>query len=163
MGRIADKAKSNIPTTWDMLSKDARIGDTALLEREIYIENLIFASTQDDTAEDAMHELVAEYAGKCLAVECIQLAIDHTQHVSEMESTQQPVELTRFPERLKHLKEAKADLLADIARLEPIVAPLIPNINTRRSASAPRLSSIDDDLLTPNPQDFGPIYAPLET
>lgn len=163
MGRIADKAKSNIPVTWDALNSDPRISDATLLEREKFVESMIFGEVMEDAAEDALDELVAEYAGKYLAIELIGVAIDYYQHLSEMESTQQPVEIVNFPERLKHLKAMKEDLIGDMARLEPIVTPLIPNLTDRRSTSAPRLSSFDDDLLTPNPQDFGPIYAPLET
>ena len=163
MGRIADSAKSNIPVSWDIVMKDARAGDSVLTARENYINNLVLGLEPDQTTEDALHPLVVEYLGKRLALDVVQVAIDIVMELSEMESTQQPVELTRYESRLKNMQEKKKNLLVELAELEPVIIGLIPNLSDRRSASAPRLSSIDDDLLTPNPQDLGPIYAPLET
>jgi hypothetical protein len=163
MGRIADNAKSNVPVTWDMLSKDKRVGDATLTEREKYVIRLIFGVALEEATENALDQLVIEYAGKRLALEVIDVAIDLISHLSQMESTQQPVEIVQFPDRLKNLKEQKKDLIVGLAELEPLVVGLIPNLQARRSRSAPLLSSMNDDLLTPNPGDLGPIYAPLET
>lgn len=157
MGRIADIAKSNIPIIWDALSGDTRVGDSTLLAREEFVETEIFGDTLDDSQEDALASLVANYAGMLLAVDVIDVSIDFWMIQSETATTQQPVEIETYPERLKSLQERKKALLVRVAKIEPLVVPLIPSLLTQRSR--PLVSTIDDELLTPNPQDMGRKYA----
>jgi hypothetical protein len=162
MSRFADIAKSVVPVTWHALSIDDRIGATALSSRETYISELIFGSELNEAAQDALNPLVAEYAGKALAFQVVNMGIDFWMDQSQTATTRQPLEVTTYADRLESLQELKKSLLAELKGLEPIVAPLIPNFFIRESASRPLLSSIDDELLTPNPQDFGAIYAEPE-
>lgn len=162
MGRIADIAKSEIPVTWDGLTNDDRIGDTTLTARESYVHQLIFGDDLSEGDQNALPPLVAQYAGKKLALEVIEVAYEFWMVQSETATTRQPLEIESFPDRLKYLDKKKASLLVDLAELSPIVTPLIPTLFARAGGSAPLLSSIDTDLLTPDPQDFGPIYAPPE-
>lgn len=163
MGRIADTAKSITPIAWDALSTDPRVGDSTLAARDVYIQSLLFGSELTDLEQAALNNLVVEFAATRLCIEAIDIGIEFWMVQSETETTQQPVEVTSFPMRLDHLKEQKKALLTKLIELEPIVAPLIPDVFERASGSRPLLSSIDDDLLTSNPQDFGPTYAPPET
>lgn len=163
MGRIADSAQSNIPITWDALLRDPRVGSAVLTSREDYIVSLIFNTELTDLEEEALNNLVVEYVGKTLAVEALDIGIEFWMVQSQTVTTHGPYEVANFPVSLEHLKERKASLQADLARLFPLVSPLIPNILDRTSTNRPLISSIDDDLLTPAPQDFGPIYGPKET
>ena len=163
MGRIADIAQSIVPIEWDALSNDSRIGDPALTARETYVQSLLFGDMLSEVEQDALNNLVAEFAGTMLAIQAIDIGIDFWMVQSEIETTEQPREVVNYPERLDHLRELKMSLLAKLAKLEPIVTPLIPDAFERAQGSAPLVSSFDAELLTPNPQDFGPIYAPPET
>lgn len=160
MGRIADIARSNIPIIWDALSNDSRVGDPTLDAREAYVTNLIFGDTLTDLEQDALAQLVADYAGMKLAVDVIDVSIDFWMVQSETATTQQPVEIESYPERLKSLMERKKALLVMIANIEPLIVPLIPSVLAR--STAPLVSTIDDELLTPNPQDMGRKYAEPE-
>ena len=107
MGRIADIARSNIPIIWDALSNDSRVGDPTLDAREAYVTNLIFGDTLTDLEQDALAQLVADYAGMKLAVDVIDVSIDFWMVQSETATTQQPVEIESYPERLKSLMVRK--------------------------------------------------------
>jgi hypothetical protein len=157
MGRIATNAKSIIPITWDALSGDARVGDSALTARIQYAEALITGAVLDDTGEDALDPLVAEFITKYAVVEIIPMAIDFWMNMSVTETTTGTAEVTSYESRITALKELRTELVAKLAELEPVVEPLIPNQQTRRSR--PLLSSINDELLTPEPSDLGRPYA----
>lgn len=162
MGRIADTAQTEIPVIWDALKNDTRVGDTTLAARETYITNLIFGSDLTTTQQDALSVLVNEYAAKALAIELVDVSIDFWMVQSQVSTTRQPYEIENYGDFLEYLKAKKADLLLDLLKLEPLVAPEIPTVLIKQSGSAPLLSSIDDELLTPNPQDFERIYAEPE-
>lgn len=162
MGRIADIAKSNIPVTWSALLNDSRIGGSTLTLRETYVTNTIFGSVPNDAEQDALAQIVADYAGMKLAVDVIDVAIDFWMDVEEERVTSGPREEVNYAERLKHLQARKTSLMAQIAMIEPTVIPLIPSVFERASAGAPLLSSIDQEMLTPDPFDFGAPYAPKE-
>lgn len=163
MGRIADIAKSHIPVTWAALAADTRIGDPTLTAQENYVTNVVFGAIPDDSTQDDLAQLVADYAGMKLAVAVIDVAIDFWMDVEEDRITSGPREEVQYAERLKHLQARKAALLREIAMIEPQVIPLIPSQLAQTASSAPLLSSMGDDLLTPNPIDFGPIYGPKES
>ncbi len=162
MGRIADTAQTEIPVIWDALKDDIRVGDTALAARETYITNLIFGSDLTELQQDALSVLANEYAAKALAIELVDMSIDFWMVQSQVSTTRQPYEIENYGDFLEYLRAKKADLLLDLLKLEPLVAPEIPTVLIKQSGSAPLLSSIDDELLTPNPQDFERIYAEPE-
>lgn len=162
MGRIADNTRTIIPVTWDALSKDSRVGDSALEARIDYIESLVFGDPIPDGGEAALDALVVEFVSKLSALEIIDMAIDFWMNQEDTLTTTGTNEVVSFPDRISALEKRKKTLLADVAKLEPLVEPLLPELIERSSNSRPLLSSFDTPLLTPNPTDIGAPYAPLE-
>lgn len=160
MGRITEETRAILPLTWDALSRDSAVGDSTLTRRVNAAEAEVFGAAIDDTAEDALDDLVVEYVANLAALKIIPSGIDFWMVQSETETTQGPTEVVSYPDRIESLKELKKDILGTLARLEARVAPLIPAMRSRQSV--PRLSSIDDELLTPNPNDLGAPYAEIE-
>ncbi len=160
MGRIADLTRAIMPVTWDALLQDSRIGDSVLDAQVTAAEIEIFTIALDDTEEDALQDIVAQYAANHAALRVIDTGIDFWMIQSQTETTTGTSEVVAYTDRIAALKELKTNIIERLARLTPLAEPLIPVIQDRRSA--PLLSSIDDPLLTPNPQDLGPIYGEPE-
>lgn len=160
MDRITTRVRNILPITWDAMTSDSRVDDSVLTDPVLYAEMLFLSNEPTDDEQKEMNRLVVEFIAKYATVELIPSAIDYWLEQKLSVVTTGTNETITYPERIRALEKLKGSLLAELARLEPIVAPLIPAIQTRRGASAPRLSSINDDLLTPSPQDFGPAYGP---
>lgn len=165
MGRIADHAKSMMPVSWAAMSNDDRIGDASLLAQIDSAEAQIFGDTLSELSidEDALPFLVVDFSAKVAMLELIRTAIDFWMDQKTSATTTGTAETTTYADRIAALKEQRAELLVDLARMEDIVTPLIPALETRRSTGVPLLSTIDDELLTPNPQDLGRPYALPQT
>lgn len=157
MGRIADRTKSIMPVTWHALSIDDRVGDSVLTARVEFAEEFILGSVQTDPEQAALNGIVVEYVSKYAAIQIIDTAIDFWMDISITRTTTGTSEVTAYESRIAALKELKANLIAEMAQIAPQVEPLIPTQTLRRSR--PLLSSIDDEILTPDPQDFGRPYA----
>lgn len=158
-GAIADAARGQLPVTWDMLSKDRRFGD-ALLQRAIDTTKEKILGTADSD-EDLLPLIVIRYLGKLVALDLITPGIDSwrdnpvtlvTTGTNEQTSYSDPVEaLLRLRELL--LKQTRDDW-ADVG----------PLINFRRLTGGPRpaINTLDEEFLTPSPQEFPRPYRVTE-
>lgn len=160
MDRITEQVKSIFPVTWDALSSDARIGDSVLDARINYAKNFVLGSEPSEEAQKGFNPLVIEFVAKTAVLEIINTAVDYWKEEALSIVTTGTSEQETFANRIDTLEKLAKRLLADLAKLEPIVAPLIPVVQERRSSGAPLLSSMEADLLTSDPQDIGPAYAP---
>ncbi len=160
MDRITKRVAGILPVTWDAMSSDTRVDDSVLLDPVLYAEVYYLGEEPEKDAQEGMNRLVIEFIAKNAAVALIDPAIDYWMEKSQTVVTTGTNETTSYPDRIRALEKLKEALMREIAKLEPIVSPLIPVIRTRKGSSAPRLSTINDPLLTPNPQDFGEPYGP---
>lgn len=160
MDRITTRVRNILPVTWDAMTSDKRVDDSVLTDPVLYSQMLFLGVEMDEEEQKGLNRLVVEFLAKHATVDLIPSAIDYWLEQKLSVVTSGTNETVTYPERIRALEKMKESLLEELARLEPIVAPLIPAIQTRRGASAPRLSTINDDLLTSNPQDFGPAYGP---
>lgn len=159
MDRITIRAKAIIPVTWDALTSAKQVDDSVLVGPIEYAEAFYLEEIPTAEEQNAMSPLVIEFIAKTAVLNMIGPAIDFWMEQAESVVTTGTNETTSYPDRIKALENLKKSLLEELAKLEPVVSPLLPVVQTRRGGSAPRMSSINDELLTPNPQDFGPIYA----
>jgi hypothetical protein len=157
MGRIADQTRSILPVTWDALLTDSRIGDTVLTARLDYAQSFILGAVQTTPQEDALDPLVVEFVAKFAATQIIDTAIDFWMDTSITRTTTGTSEVVSYESRINALKELKGNLIKELAELAGLVEPLIPVQVQRRQR--PLLSTINDELLTPDPQQFGRPYA----
>lgn len=160
MDRITTRVRGILPVTWDAMSNDKRVDDSVLVEAITYAETLYLGEEPDEATQAVMDRLVVEFIAKYAAIAIIDPAIDYWMEKSQTVVTTGTNETTTYPDRIKALKELKESLTKEIAQLEPVVSPLIPVIRTRKGTSAPRMSTINAPLLTPDPQDFGAPYGP---
>lgn len=160
LDRITEQVRSIFPITWAALAADEDIGDSVLGLRVQYVENLILGFEPNEEEQDALNALVVEFLAKSAAVEIITPAIDYWKEQEISLVTTGTSEQTSYADRIRALENLGKKLLAEIARLEPIVEPLLPVVKERRSSGRPLISSFEDALLTSNPQDFGVAYGP---
>lgn len=162
MDRITAHTRSIFPITWDGLSNDDRVGDSVLALRVEAATQFILGAVPTEVEEAALDALVIDYVAKYAALQIIPAGIDFWMVQAETLTTTGTSEVLSYTSRIAALRELRKDLVGDLTRIEPLVTPLIPNLFARSSGSRPLISTLDQELLTPDPQDFGPIYAPPE-
>lgn len=160
MSRITEQTRSIMPITWDALDTAEEYGSAMLETRVDFVSALVLGDVPTDQEQGDLNILVIEFVAKKAALELIDTGIDFWMSREQTITQTGTDEMVSYPDRIAALKQLKLNLLKGIAELGPIIGPLIPT--PRLPTSAPRLSSIDDELLTPNPQDMGAPYAPKE-
>lgn len=161
-GRIALAAQGEIPESWRALSGAPSFGDAFLTEKLNAVMTKLFGTELDPLAQSSLDNLVVDYAGKCLALELINPAIDYW--------SKQPVsigatgrnETKAYLDRSAALLRLRAYLVDQIRLMWPEVEELLPGRRVRRVSNVPRVREITL-AHTPNPYEFEPPFADTAT
>jgi len=160
-GAIAERARRVIPITWDALAVDARYGDGLLQDTVDLVKENIFGSVINTGIEDTYPLRLLDFAGKLVALELITPGIDLWMNMPTSERAQD--ENRTWVDRAEKLRKLRDELLVETRKLSPEMEALIAELTgfrpARRATTAPGLSTIDDELLTPSPQEFARPYA----
>jgi hypothetical protein len=152
-GAIADRARGVLPIAWDALSRDVRFGDGSIQAVIDLTKERVLGTGLATGAEGTLPLIVVDYLAKLVALELISPAIDYFMNEPLSESATGTNENHTFTERANELRLLRAALLDETRRLKPDVDPLIgyrPTSNSPR----PALNTINDEFLTPSPQEF---------
>lgn len=152
-GAIAESAKSTLPITWDALLTDSRYGESLLTAKVDYVKEKLFGEVITVGEEETYSLMVINYAAKLVALEMIPPGIDFWMNQPSSESATGTTEVHTFVDRAEALRKLAERLLQEVRRDEADVLALL-NRPRKSARSVPALSTIDDDLLTPSPQDF---------
>lgn len=162
-GAIAERTRRVFPVTWDALSSDPRYGDGLLQDTVDLVKENLFGKVIDIGIEDTFPLRVLDYAAKVIALELIPPGIDLWMNQPTSETTTGTNESTTYVDRADKLKQQRDALLAETragaAEMEALIAQITGFRPTRMTSGVPGLSSINDDLLTPSPQEFQRQYA----
>lgn len=141
-----------MPVTWDALSKDKRYGETRLRQTIDYVKYSVLGRTVTPTAEAAQPFIVIDYIAKLACIELCTAGIDFWMNEPVSESATGTNENHTFTDRAAVLERQRNALLAETRRMAPTVAEIVgyQAIVPRRPLS----STIDDEFLTPSPQEF---------
>ena len=152
-GAIADATRNVMPTTWDMLSQEPQFGDVSLRSVIDTKKEEVFgtAGTPDD--EEFLPLIVVRYMGKLVALELISPAMDAWRNKPVTVTTTGTNEVESFTDAIETLQTLRKNLLEQTRAEWGLVAPLIDFRRITNSAR-PALNTIDDDFLTPSPQEF---------
>lgn len=157
VGAIAERTRGILPVTWDALQRDPRFGD-ALLQTVIdTVKQSVFGTIVAPTAESTYPVLAIDYAAKLVALELITPGIDFWMNEPLSESATGTNENHTFVDRAAQLQDLRRQLLEETRRMAADVAALIGY--RRPNSRRPLLNTIDDELLTPSPQEFPRPYA----
>lgn len=143
-----------MPSTWDMLEKLPAFGDV-LLQRVIDgVETMVFGIAVPPAAEVQYSLIVVDYVAKLSALELINPGIDAWRAEGPVSvSATGTNENTAYSDPIVALQELRKNLLEETRKMEPLVEPLI-DYQRVSSGSIPVLNTINDEFLTPSPQEF---------
>jgi hypothetical protein len=162
-GVIAERTRGIFPITWDALSSDARYGDDLLQGSIDLVKEMMFGSVISPALEDTYPLRVIDYAAKMTALELVPAGVDYWMNLSVQEVTTGTNESTAYVDRADKLLKLRDILLAETraeaAEIEAIIGNSTGFRPTRLVSGPPGLSSINDELLTPSPQEFPRPYA----
>lgn len=160
-GAIAERARGIIPATWTVLSEDSgRYGD-GLLQTVIDTTKERVLGDADAT-EDFLPLIVIDYLAKLTVLEIIPAGIDYWHREGPISiGTTGTNEQESFSDPIVALQQLREHLLADTRRIWPDVKPLIAYARLS-TAPRPAISTLNDDFLTPSPQEFPRPYRPTD-
>ncbi len=151
-GVIAERTRAILPVTWDALSKDPRYGDDLLQDVIDFAKSNTFGTIVAPAAETAYSYRAIDYTAKIAAIELCLPGIDFWMNEPMSESATGTNENHSFTDRAAVLQALRRNLIEETRRLAGEIAD---EIGFRAfSPRRPLLSTIDDELLTPSPQEF---------
>lgn len=157
MGKIADYAKGELPSTWKALANDPDYGDSFLERKVQSVMVKLFNVAIDDSVQDALDERVADYAGKCVALELINPGIDYWSKQPLSIGATGRNENKTYTDRGAALRELRTYLLEETRLMWPEVQSMLTSSRSNRVANVPRVRDIAV-AHTPNPYDFEPPF-----
>jgi hypothetical protein len=161
-GRIAAAAQGELPESWRALTSAPSYGESFLTEKLNAVMTKLFGVVLDVATQDVLDNLVVDYAGKCLALELINPAIDYW--------SKQPVsigatgrnETKAYLDRSAALLRLRAFLVDQTRLMWDEVQELLPGRRVRRISNVPRVREITL-AHTPNPYEFEQPFADTAT
>lgn len=158
-GAIAERTRAVLPVTWDALVADPRFGDGLLQTAIDYAkENVTGEVVAPADESDTYPLIVIDYIAKMAALEIIPPGIDFWMNEAIAESATGTNEVHSFEARAEILRETRKDLLEETRRRAGEIAEVLGYRRTR-TTGVPLSSTIDDEFLTPSPQEFPRPYA----
>lgn len=161
-GTIALNARSELPLTWEALSSAPAYGDPFLQRKVNTVMVRLFGIILDEDEQDALDLLVADYAGKMVALQLVVPGIDYWSKQQTGVSATGRNETKTYKDRAQDLKDLQKLLLIETTNLWPDVQALLVSRRTNTLAAVPRVGQIGDTTVpnTSDPRDFEPAYAP---
>lgn len=153
-GAIAERTRGILPVTWDALQRDtSRYGDGLLRSTIDTVKERVFGTVSAPATEATYPLIVIDYVAKLAALELITPGIDFWMNEPVSESATGTDENHAFVDRAEALRELRKSLLDETRRLAPEVGPLI-GYTRLSNAPRPAINTLDDEFLTPSPQEF---------
>lgn len=150
LGEISTQTRQLMPVTWDALSSSNIYGDGLLSGRSNYVKYKLFATVVSPLSEATVYNpMVLDYAAKELALQIIPAGIDFWMNAKTSIDSER--ENVTYPDRIEGLKQLQEWLIIEVSKLR---VDLNDNFVVRRKGGFPKVTPTDE-LLTPNPHDFG--------
>lgn len=159
-GVIADRTRALLGVTWDALLSDTqRYGEDPLGYAVELAKEDVLGIIPSQAEEEALPRIVVDFVAKVAAVQIIPGAIDFWMNHSLEETTRQPDETITYTDRAEMLRKLKEDLDKEIRARAAEIAGIV---GYRRSTgrSVPAINTMNDEFLTPSPQEFPRPFAP---
>lgn len=151
-GTIYERAKANLPTTWNILEALPTYGDKYLQDKiEIHKLNVLGSVVAVEDEED-LDIRVQEFIAKCAVLSVIPAGVDYWLDQQQMISATGTHETVSFPDRISALWKLYEKLMAEIAREQPIIDDITDTPIASPAGSAPQFSEgTDEGFVTPLP------------
>lgn len=152
-GRIAERAQTILPITWDALLNDERFGEASLVVALDTAKVAVTGTTVTAIAEDLYDSVVIDYIAKVAILELIPAGIDFWMNQPTSESATGTEENHTFIDRAEALRKLAEALLKETRDKADEIALMLGYIRPSGKAR-PKSSTIDDEFLTPSHQEF---------
>jgi len=152
-GAIAERVRGILPVSYDMLINSPKFGEAPMQSVINTIKLKTMGSILPSGAEGTYSLVVIDYLAKLIALELITPAIDAWRSEPYVVATTGTNEQLTYSEATEALEQLREDLLKQTRLDWPLVAPLIP-FKPIISGPRPALNTINDEFLTPSPQEF---------
>ena len=153
-GVIAARTRAILPSTWDMLSRLPYFGDDSLQLAINTVKEYAFGEIVPPPAENQYSVLVVDYVAKLAALELITPGIDAWRAEGPVSvSATGTNENVVYSDPVVALEQLRDDLLEETRKLLPYVKPFLTALQLSVGPRAV-LNTINDDFLTPSPQEF---------
>ena len=152
-GAIAERVRGILPTSYDMLIQSAKFGEAPMQSVINTVKLRTFGSVLPAGAEGNYPLTVIDYVAKLIALELITPAIDAWRAEPYIVGTTGTNEQLTYSEATTALGELRKALLEQTRRDWPLVAPLI-TYRAFNGGPRPAINTINDEFLTPSPQEF---------
>lgn len=160
VGVIAERTRGILPVTWDALAGDPRYGESLLRQTIDFVKESVFGTVVPPTNETVYPMMAIDYAAKLAAIELCTPGIDFWMNEPIAESATGTNENHSFVDRGAALALLRRTLIEETRRIAGDVAAVIGY--RRSSGRVPLLNTMNDELLTPSPQEFPRPYAPTD-
>lgn len=160
-GAIAEHTRAQLPVTWDMLSTSRKFGDALLRQTIDGVKEEILGTVGTPESEEELPLSVIKYLGKMTALELITPGIDAWRSEPVSLVTTGTNEQTSYSDPVDGLLKLRELLLKQTRTDWGLVQPLI---SFRRIHGGPRpaINTLNDEFLTPSPQEFPRPYRVTE-
>ena len=166
---IEEGARDELPETFDALIESENFGAPGLARRKALVMARVWGKQLDDTEIEDLDVRVQAYASKLLARTLIGPGIDYWGAQILTQSAGTTEQVSYDSQRITALKDADKRLAAEIAELLGDVEIILPPVKLT-AGSAPRVGQAGklgtvgalDGMMTPDPFDLPPVYAPSE-
>lgn len=152
MSTIHDRARENLPESWDVIS-NMPYGPALLTGKTEFVKYKLFSTIVNATVEESVYNPIEiQYAAKQVALQVIPIAIDYYKSKKQSISTQGgSTESVTYPDRINALEK-----LYDLLTREVIdLASELPSgsITKRKRKIIPAYGT-ERDLVTQDPSEY---------
>jgi hypothetical protein len=154
-GAIADRLKALIPITWDGLSNDPRVGDSALQSAIDVAKANVTGQVLVNTQEHNYPVIVVDYIAKIAAIELIPAGIDFWMNQSMSVSSTGTNESITYTDRADRLDSLRKEFISETRIKQQEVSKLIGYwVDDGRAVPQMSSANINPFHLTPSPEEF---------
>lgn len=152
-GAIAARTQGILPVTWDGLSRDSRYGDSFLQAIIDLAKESVFGTVSAPVIESTYSLVVVDYVAKVAAIELCTAGIDFWMSEPIGIVATGTSENVQYTDRATQLKELQERLLKETRKIAGDIADLVGYTRPMRGR-IPLSSTMNDEFLTPSPQEF---------
>lgn len=160
-GAIADRVRGIMPVSFDMLTSSATFGDGAMRTLIDTVKTKVMGENLSPVAEATYSLIVIDYLAKLAALELINPAIDAWRNEPVVVGATGTNEQVTYTDAVTALTALREDLLRQTKRDWATVGPLI-TYRPLNGGPRPLSNTINEDFLTPSPQEFPRPYRVTE-
>jgi hypothetical protein len=158
---FAQQARTELPKTWDELANDRILGVEGMEKRVRSVMFQLFGRVLTADEQDQVDNLVAEYAGKKIALKLVGPGLDFWSKQPTQITATGRTEMKSYSNRAEELRKWREIAVVELKEMWLDVEPLLPGFRVPVGSPSPVVELLGSDgHVTPDPDEFEPPFAP---